>query len=905
MSITPAKIELCLSKNTNSFLENLTLYEYVNIGLIKQIINSSELLTSWDRNTYTVERISELYSNEKEHLTSYISKYNKNMGVVPVKYIKPKHKWGRVFAYKGLGLNCFRKAIRNTIVNGLYNDYDLSNAHPTIILNICKTNNIDCSSMEDYVNNQAVYLQQIQDKYNVNKSTAKSLVLRLCFFGTFLGWRLANDIKITEQLEFIINISTELIGIALEIKKHNSALYETARKSKENKVAIKKENILGSFFALYLQEYELRIVETVIKWLHTETEILNHGNLKVCNYEYDGIKILKDKVEFYGEDKLVSDIERVTLERTGFNLKWVKKEITGFIPFEDYVFEPYINKVATLSTEIDPELKEFGYFIDNFMIGKMINEKRLACYIRDNEKYKGKFLYCLKSKSWYEWNDKKNKWELSNSRLKHIIDTEIETDLNNRLKDFEIYEEGDEECPNLKLLNDIKNRILNYRVNIETSHDRLEQIVKYCKDKLERDDLCFNENEYLLGFNNGVYDIEEDNFRPYKYNDYVTWSCGYDFEDLRDDKRLRELTKEDTDKFNTINTILTEIMPKVDNRKLLLTILSSGLVGKCIEKFFIFNGDGRNGKGLINEFMKSTIGDYMEYINVGVLTYQAKNTGGTNPELASMNLKRYIVMKEPDKTTPLLINVIKDMTGGGVLKGRQNYSNECNIKLCNTTGLECNDKPPLNESSGKASDKGRIIDLPFESSFVDKEENIDNANHKYLMNLLYKEDKWKRDHRVYFMNILLQHIQLLRAKNWNIQAFVPKLIADRTDTYINDSNDINKIFREYYERLEFNDEEGDAIIDIEDIINCQISRNINFITLKDISTIIKESNTMKLLPKHKQKELTSEVIKEYFKTNSIYKTFLIQRKKIDKKEYKNILVGYKFKNDDDDEEEIE
>ena len=36
-------------------------------------------------------------------------------------------------------------------------------------------------------------------------------------------------------------------------------------------------------------------------------------------------------------------------------------------------------------------------------------------------------------------------------------------------------------------------------------------------------------NKDLFGCKNGVYDIVSDEFRKYRFDDYVTMSCGFDF----------------------------------------------------------------------------------------------------------------------------------------------------------------------------------------------------------------------------------------------------------------------------------------------------------------------------------------------------------------------------------------
>ena len=79
-------------------------------------------------------------------------------------------------------------------------------------------------------------------------------------------------------------------------------------------------------------------------------------------------------------------------------------------------------------------------------------------------------------------------------------------------------------------------------------------------------------------------------------------------------------------------------MPDDETRNLMLEVMSAGLTGRVIEKFVLFNGGGRNGKGLLDELLQLIFGDYcLIYANVSLLTEKDK-TGG-NPEKANILLE--------------------------------------------------------------------------------------------------------------------------------------------------------------------------------------------------------------------------------------------------------------------------
>jgi hypothetical protein len=226
-----------------------------------------------------------------------------------------------------LGLTAFSKGVRNTLMKDLYYDFDLKNAQPEIIRNICEANNIKCDKVKEYCKNRPKILQEITDTYDVDVKNAKKLMLRLCFFGTFKGFCDDNNLLRVSASQFILEFQKELQEIAEETRKVNPKLYETARQT---------------FYALYLQEYEYRIVESVMSHLYQKTEVLNHPlneKSKICVYEYDGLKLLKENVDKFGKEKLTQLLNDITYDLTGFRLVWKEKAIEDTFDISELLIE--------------------------------------------------------------------------------------------------------------------------------------------------------------------------------------------------------------------------------------------------------------------------------------------------------------------------------------------------------------------------------------------------------------------------------------------------------------------------------------------------------------------------------------------------------------------------------------
>jgi hypothetical protein len=168
-------INLKIEKNNGS-LHNKTLLEYIPINRLDALLKSNYL--------QTVDIINQLgvnysYNNEKEQLEKYKLLFNNDLCCFEVKYYKPKHKIGRVYVSKALGLTSFRKKIRHTLMAGLYCDFDIKNAQPIILKCICQDNNISCPMLIKYCNNRNEILQELANELNITITQAKKLVLSL------------------------------------------------------------------------------------------------------------------------------------------------------------------------------------------------------------------------------------------------------------------------------------------------------------------------------------------------------------------------------------------------------------------------------------------------------------------------------------------------------------------------------------------------------------------------------------------------------------------------------------------------------------------------------------------------------------------------------------------------------
>jgi phage/plasmid-associated DNA primase len=444
---------------------------------------------------------------------------------------------------------------------------------------------------------------------------------------------------------------------------------------------------------------------------------------------------------------------------------------------------------------------------------------------------------------------------------------------------------------------------LSKKITILKSNNGADNCVNNGKSLMANYNLEFDTNINLFGCENGVIDLNEECFRPYRYDDYVSFSCHYNFIPFikgfkcweykkvfnqvgnnNDDEELtfieeeelvcraveeKDLTPEFNNSFDFLSNTFQQIIPDDEMREYLFTILSTGLTGLAIEKFFIFNGSGRNGKGLTNEFMELVLGDY--FVDVSSLIYtenqKNKSTSGANPEIAKLDKKRYCVSREPEKSTPLKNSVIKGFTGGGNLQARMLYSSKTKVLLCLTAIMECNKKPPFDEEPTGA-DIERIVDILFGSVFTNEDNLVDEEKNIYKVNPELKPTiKTSLIHRNTMLNILLSQLLELKKQGYNTDAFKPEIVKLRSLEYLQNSYDIHNIFTTLFEvrceenATKYKNWKGE----VEDADW----------TLPKVIKKIKESKEFYELPKNKKKEYkTNGDIENFFNTNLFYKSII-------------------------------
>ena len=178
-----------------------------------------------------------------------------------------------------------------------------------------------------------------------------------------------------------------------------------------------------------------------------------------------------------------------------------------------------------------------------------------------------------------------------------------------------------------------------------------EKLVKECGTMFGENAKQFLEaidaNPYLIGFDNGVYDLQSDEFRDGRPEDYLTFSTGYDYVDFGDIEgdEIEEEIKETYEFFD-------QVFPQKAVREYILLLLSSFLGGTTRdEKFHIWTGCHAKGTGIM---MHDGTIKKVEEISIGDQLMGPDSKPRNVNHLVRGNSAMYAVT--PSKGEPFVVN---------------------------------------------------------------------------------------------------------------------------------------------------------------------------------------------------------------------------------------------------------
>jgi phage/plasmid-associated DNA primase len=714
-----------------SQLDGLTLRERIDVEMLNLLLNSTLLISDDDW-------------NEKEQLKNYKKSIWKGKNIKTVKYVRSENKeYGRVCPEKCLGLHMIRRRVRHTLANKYYTDIDIVNAHPIMLLQICKKMKIkDTKCLEKYINERETILKTIEEKNKVDREGAKGLMLRIMYLGSYKKWLKENNNK-CKEIDFINNFRIEINNISLLLQKKYKDILDIIKKDKSC------NNINSSFLSILLQTIENNILENMYLYLKSQNIIKNE-----CVLSNDGIMIPTNNFNINILKKMSNHIEKTT----GFKLEYKEKPMN-----EGYTKEEILNNQTNGS--------ECVQFFEELL---KADQKYWALTYYENNKEE--HLYS-ESEGWYSYNENNILTRSPNESAYMYI--KICEYLQNFLDNY--YNKLDPSEDNFKSYKMLYIRNRKYLGTTNTLKGILKLLTAYYLNEEIVDKIDYNLD--LIAFSDKVFDFNINEYRKIEKSDYIYKNTQYE--------------APTTDNFIIQNdiekTISSMFRPNDGSFEYTLDSIGFSIRSNSFEKLNIWTGLGRNGKGVITELTAGAFGMYYYETSETFLT--SKHQGGDfNNELIEMKGCRFVSVSEPsignktDKEITFNIEFIKKLTGGDKMRSRVCHGTSTqSYKPTYTTFVSCNERPDIDKIDDGI--RNRFIFTEFPYLFID---NPTRPHEKKIDITLKRKISSNNEYASQFMRMLINRI-----KNKEDNLIVPQVIKEYTNECIDDNNYVGLFIKEY------------------------------------------------------------------------------------------------------------
>ena len=159
-----------------------------------------------------------------------------------------------------------------------------------------------------------------------------------------------------------------------------------------------------------------------------------------------------------------------------------------------------------------------------------------------------------------------------------------------------------------------KERILNTYRSMVVSPERFEKL---------------DSNPNMIGFDDGVYDLEKKIFRKSEPEDFISMSVCHNYMDKIHDEQTKR---------QEIDNFFSSVFPLEEEKEFMLDQLAQQLHGNVFEnqRVIMATGVGGNGKSAMYRLLKYTLGDYYMQFPITRLVEKRSGAKSGDPELLEM-----------------------------------------------------------------------------------------------------------------------------------------------------------------------------------------------------------------------------------------------------------------------------
>jgi len=219
-------------------------------------------------------------------------------------------------------------------------------------------------------------------------------------------------------------------------------------------------------------------------------------------------------------------------------------------------------------------------------------------------------------------------------------------------------------------------------------------------DQLDRDG-------WLLNCNNGAVHLRTGKLKPHNKSDLITKLAPVEYDEHAECPRWERFLCE----------IFGDDVTLIDFVGRLAGLCVTGDISEHV--FPLLWGSGRNGKSVLVDTLLGMLGDYACKAPASLLVVQRNEEHPT--EIAGLQGKRLVVGSETEEGARLRIQLIKELSGDSVLKGRFMRGDYFDFARTFKLLLVTNHRPRIRDDSDAAWARVRLI--PFTAKFIEGSEH--------------------------------------------------------------------------------------------------------------------------------------------------------------------------------------
>jgi P4 family phage/plasmid primase-like protien len=302
-------------------------------------------------------------------------------------------------------------------------------------------------------------------------------------------------------------------------------------------------------------------------------------------------------------------------------------------------------------------------------------------------------------------------------------------------------------------------------------------------------------NQYLIAFQNGVYDLQNHQFRDGRPSDFISLKMPITY------KPDFSLSHPDV---IAVNDFFVKIFPDKTLRQYFLNLSSEIFIGGNQSKIFqIWTGEGDNGKSITQILFEKMLGPYSIKLPTSLITGKRTQSSSACPELVRAgNGVRMATLQEPDQRDIINIGILKELSGNDTFFARGLYKEGQEITPMFKLILICNEPPKLPYNDKATWNRIRVI--PFESTFTDE---APESLEEQLLQKKFPKDKDFAD-KIPNMVEAFAWLLLNTLKYKKKILTEPQKVIFATNKYRNK----NDLYRQFMD--EYITEEPDSIVDL-------------------------------------------------------------------------------------------